>query len=80
MKFVLNENVTDWSTRQTLKAIDENGATVEEWYVSDLSECPEDAIIGRDLVDCDDIMSAIQFGFNLAKNGGTIDFVRTEDD
>lgn len=34
-----------------------------------LCECPEDAIIGRDLFDANDYLSAVKYGIELAKNG-----------
>lgn len=37
--------------------------------VSNLSECPEDAIIGRDLFDASDYIRAVRFGMELAKAG-----------
>lgn len=37
--------------------------------VSDLCECPEDAIIGRALHDTDDAVNLIIAGFNFCKNG-----------
>ncbi len=40
-----------------------------KFSVSDLSECPEDAIIGRDLFDADDYLRAVKYGIALAKQG-----------
>ena len=37
--------------------------------VYDLCECPEDAMIGRDLFDGKDFINAIKLGFNIAKSG-----------
>lgn len=37
--------------------------------VSNLNECPEDAIIGRDLFDADDYLKAVRYGIELAKQG-----------
>lgn len=37
-----------------------------------LYECPEDAIIGRDLIDGRDIIQAIMLGFNAGKKGEEI--------
>jgi len=39
------------------------------FYAYDLSDCPEDAVIGRDLFDADDFIHAIQVGFDIAKQG-----------
>lgn len=54
--------------------------TEETLFVaSDLSECPEDAIIGRDLFDGYDYIKAVRYGLSLAEQGYTgidIDFVQ----
>lgn len=42
-----------------------------KFLVSDLSECPEDAIIGRDLFDADDFIYAVRLGMNLRDKGYT---------
>ena len=41
------------------------------YYVRNLNECPEDAIIGRDLFDVDDYVKALKLGMELAKKGYT---------
>ena len=46
---------------------DDNDAQVFSTY--NLNECPEDAIIGRDLFDASDYLRAVQYGINLAKQG-----------
>lgn len=59
---------------------EKNGHTIQEvWsdtpgakmYMNfhDLDECPEDAVIGRDLFDASDYINAIRFGFRLANIG-----------
>ena len=39
--------------------------------VSNLNECPEDAIIGRDLFDAEDYIKAVRYGIMLAQQGYT---------
>ena len=39
--------------------------------VSNLTDCPEDAIIGRDLFDSDDYIRALNKGIELANKGYT---------
>ena len=39
------------------------------FYVRNLCKCPEDAIIGRDLFDAQDFISAVELGFRIAKRG-----------
>ena len=42
-----------------------------EYHVSNLDECPEDAIIGRNLFDTFDYVEALRIGMSLAKDGYT---------
>lgn len=48
--------------------------------VGPLCECPEDAIIGRDLVSCEDIANFMRLAYDAAKNGErlTIEVVEGE--
>lgn len=39
--------------------------------VYDLTDCPEDAIIGRDLFDAHQWLEAVRYGMELAKQGYT---------
>lgn len=50
--------------------------------IGPLCECPEDAIIGRDLVDGYDICKYIQIGYDAAKRGEelTIESIEASDD
>lgn len=41
------------------------------YSVCNLNECPEDAIIGRDLFDVDDYIKALKLGIELARKGYT---------
>lgn len=47
----------------------------EKYYhsIGALCECPEDAIIGRSLVDGNDLIAAIKLGYDAAKNGEILD-------
>ena len=47
--------------------VDENGKEI--FSVWDLTDCPEDAIIGRDLFDADDYVLTLKRGMELAKQG-----------
>lgn len=42
-----------------------------DFYVSDLDECPEDAVLGRDLFCADDYVRALEKGMELARKGYT---------
>lgn len=46
----------------------------EKLSVRSLYESPEDAIIGRDLVDCNDISNWIEYGYNKAREGYILTF------
>ena len=41
------------------------------YYVRNLTDCPEDAIINRDLVSAEEIINYIKFGMKLAQEGCT---------
>ena len=53
--------------RQYLYDPDDNMKVVFDVY--DLTDCPEDAIIGRALFDADDYVKALNRGIELAKAG-----------
>lgn len=65
--FKLEDESSDWGTRSQTIYMD--GEEIFSAY--DLSECPEDAIIGRDLFDAHDYLSAVKFGMELAARGYT---------
>lgn len=48
-------------------------------HVRALYECPEDAIIGRDLVSCGDILEAIKLAYEAGKNGEEFYIVKNEE-
>jgi len=43
--------------------------------VGPLCECPEDAIIGRDLVSCNDVVNYMKEAYDAAKKGEAFNFV-----
>lgn len=58
---------------------DEDGKVV--FRVWNLAECPEDAIIGRDLFNASDWIDAVKYGMELAKQGyDEIEAVTIEDE
>jgi hypothetical protein len=50
----------------------------ESVSVHPLSECPEDAIIERDLVSCTDIVTFMQLAYNAGKNGEEFNYFTSE--
>ena len=70
IKIKVVEDTDDYGDRSQTLLMDD----VEILSVCPLYECPEDAIIGRDLVDCDDIQGWIEYGYDAAKNGDELIF------
>lgn len=68
LQFIENAGLWDDVSRQSIIDPDTN---TEIFDVYNLSECPEDAIIGRDLFDGHDYISALTRGMELAKQGYT---------
>jgi hypothetical protein len=65
----------DYETRQQL-FIDDKCVQ----YVGPLCECPEDAIIGRDLVSCEDIAEYMSRAACAVQNGETFTMERIDVD
>ena len=67
LKLKLMENIDDYDECyfQELWSEDEK----VHYSVSNLCECPEDAIIDRDLVSADEIVDFIELGMRLAEKG-----------
>lgn len=67
---VLDINYTEedggWGDRSQYIRDEENNIS---FGVYSLNECPEDAIIGRDLFDANDYIRALNKGIELAKKG-----------
>lgn len=53
----------------TMLVYDKDGKMVGGEYVGPLCECPEDAIIGRSLISCDDIVSYMRKAYEAGRNG-----------
>ncbi len=70
MKIEIIEEEIEWRNKQTLLIDDE-----EVEVIIDLSESPEDAIIGRDLIDAHQIADYIQMGYDAAKRGEELIFI-----
>lgn len=57
----------DWGMRS--QEVYDNGRQLFRVY--DLTDCPEDAIIGRDLFNAHQWLRAVRYGMELAKQGYT---------
>ena len=60
----LRVSTSDWGTRHSLWVDGEHLHSIGA-----LSECPEDAIIGRDLIDGHNLIAAIRLGYEAGKRG-----------
>jgi hypothetical protein len=65
LKLYVKEDYYDRVTYESVR--DEEDGYL--FSVSNLNECPEDAIIGRDLFDAHDYLKAVRYGIELAKQG-----------
>ena len=65
--FSIREQGDMYDTGHHQTVFNKDGSPVYE--VQNLNDCPEDAIIGRKLVDAIDYIQAVQYGINLAKLG-----------
>lgn len=52
----------------------------DKWSIRPLYECPEDAIIGRDLIDGFHLLEAIKMGYEAAKSGEELIFETIEEE
>ena len=68
--FGLSEDKNMWGDVYYQKLYDKE-EQVAFFTVSNLNECPEDAIIGRDLFDAVDYIRAVKRGIKLAEQGYT---------
>ena len=57
----------EYNSAYELKAI-RDGKEILSLYASDLSECPEDAILGRSLNFAYDVINFFKLGYEAAKN------------
>lgn len=72
IELIITEN-SDGLKKHDLKIND-----LYELSIIPLSDCPEDAIIGRDLIDGTDIIKYIRMGFDAAKRGEKIEVFYTD--
>ena len=68
--FDLAEEVSDYEGVWYQALFDRDGHC-PVFSASNLNECPEDAIIGRDLFDAGDYIRAVRYGIMLAQQGYT---------
>jgi hypothetical protein len=73
MKIQIKTIQEDFSTRQAFFI---DGEKVKG--VCDLSECPEDAIIGRSLIDCCDLLDFFKMGYEAGKKNEPLEILFSE--
>lgn len=70
MKLIERERYDGWGVESQMLSWDD-GVFKDNFYVSDMCECPEDAIIGRDLFDAYNFIDAVRLGMSLRDAGYT---------
>lgn len=71
MKIIYREtdNVYDDLAADEMVIYDNENNCLAREYVGPLCECPEDAIIGRDLISCYIIIKYMKMAYEAGKNG-----------
>jgi len=70
IEFSSNDNVDGCdSIAERMTVYDKDGKNIGGEYVGPLFECPEDAIIGRSLVSCGEIIEYMKKAYEAGKNG-----------
>lgn len=71
MKIIYSEteNVYDDLAADEMTVLGADGTKIAHEYVGPLCECPEDAIIGRDLISCGAIISYMRKAYEAGVNG-----------
>jgi len=64
MNIVITDSSNDYRSMEEMSIDGKHVLTV-----ADLSECPEDAIIGRDLVSCGDVVNYMELAHKAGKAG-----------
>ena len=70
LDFISDEDQWGCVTSEEISGVSDNGTPINYW-VHDLYECPEDAILGRDLFSANDYIEALELGMKLAREGYT---------
>ena len=71
MKIVYSQtdNVYDDLAADEMRVYDNEGNHIDSEYVGPLCECPEDAIIGRDLISCSTIIEYMKKAYEAGVDG-----------
>ena len=70
LDFVTDTDKWGCSTSEELHGVSDAGTKIE-YRVCDLDECPEDAILGRDLFSAWEFIETLELGMKLAQEGYT---------
>jgi len=81
MKLIITRGTQKWTDfvweEMDIQISDKKTQTIS---VYPLSECPEDAIIGRDLISCGEIANLMKIAYEAGKNGEELEIEELEDD
>lgn len=67
--YILHEEMDDYGYDVEAQRVEDKDTGMEVYGVCNLGECPEDAIIGRDLVSAHEWLDYVNLGISLAKKG-----------
>lgn len=77
LDFYIYEEVDDYNyiiqSQELTEVRDNHGSARTIYSVHSLTDCPEDAIIGRSLVSAEKVIDYIKYGMRLAAQGYTED-------
>lgn len=69
MKITIHSEINDYDYESQTMQVETNVKNSIYFSVYPLCECPEDAIIGRDLISCDEIAEAMKVAYEAGKAG-----------
>lgn len=69
MKIIINSEIDNYDLESQTMKVETNVKGSVYFSVYPLYECPEDAIIGRDLISCDEIAEAMKVAYEAGKAG-----------
>ena len=73
-RFCVKTTDLDTSDR-TVQALYDGDTDEEVYFVQDLYDCPEDAVVGRNLIDAYQLIAFINYGIELGMKGYTSAFI-----
>ena len=65
---------------EEMRVVDSNGVCIGSESVYPLCECPEDAIIERDLIGCGEIIKYMKLAYEAGKNGEPLEIIKENEE